>query len=121
LIHDREAKFSVGFDEVFRSEGLRIVRTPIRAPRASAYAERFIGSVRRECLHWLLIINRRQLEHVLRCYVEHYSGHRPHQALRVQEPEPRSIRASARASPANVRRRDLLGSLHHEYELAALP
>jgi transposase InsO family protein len=72
LIHDRDAKFSHGFDEVFRTEGLTILRTPIRAPRANAYAERFIGSVRRECLDWLLIISRHQLEHVLRRYIAHY-------------------------------------------------
>jgi putative transposase len=119
LIHDRDAKFSHGFDEVFRSQGLTILRTPIRAPRANAYAERFIGSVRRECLDWLLIISRHQLEHVLRCYVEHYNSHRPHQALELQAPEPRRITATARASPRDIRRRDLLGGLVHEYELAA--
>jgi hypothetical protein len=69
LIHDRDSKFSAAFDEVFRSEGIRVIRTPIRAPKANAYAERFIRTVRHECLDWLLILGRRHLEHVLRRYV----------------------------------------------------
>jgi putative transposase len=64
LIRDRDTKFNGAFDEVFRSEGIRIIETPIQAPKANAYAERF-GTVRRECLDWILIINRRQLERVL--------------------------------------------------------
>ena len=72
LIRDRDSKYSGPFDEVFRSEGIRIVRTPVRAPRANAIAERFVRTVRSECLDWLLIFNRRHLEHVLRTYVSHY-------------------------------------------------
>ena len=81
LIHDRDSKFSRGVDEVFRSEGIRIIRTPFRAPQANAFAERWVGTVRRDCLDWLLIISRRQLEHVMRIYVDHYNTHRPHRAL----------------------------------------
>jgi putative transposase len=65
LIRDRYTKFSVAFDEVFPSEVIRIIKAPIKAPKANAYAERFVGAVRRECLDWILIINRRQLERVL--------------------------------------------------------
>jgi putative transposase len=72
LIHDRDSKFSRAFDEVFRSEGIEIIRTPFRAQQANAFAERFVGTVRRECLDWLLIATRRQLEHVLHVYVDHY-------------------------------------------------
>src|SRR4029077_20409979 len=72
LIHDRDSKFSAAFDEVFRSEGIKVIRTPIRAPQANAYAERFVRTVRGECLDWLLIIGRRHLEHVLSTYVTHY-------------------------------------------------
>ena len=72
LIHDRDSKFSGAFDDVFRSEGIEDIRTPIRAPKANAYAERWVGTLRRECLDWLLIVNRRQLEHVLRVYAAHY-------------------------------------------------
>ena len=66
LIHDRDTKFSRAFDSIFRSESIEIVRTPIQAPNANAHAERWVGSVRRECLDRLLIVGRRQLEHVLR-------------------------------------------------------
>ena len=72
LIHDRDSKFSRAFDEVFRSEGVEIIRTPFRAPQANAFAERWVGTVRRDCLDWLLVISRRQLERVLRVYVDHY-------------------------------------------------
>jgi putative transposase len=72
LIRDRDSKYSGPFDEVFRSEGIRIVKTPVRAPQANAIAERFVRTVRSECLDWLLVLNRRQLEHVLRVFVEHY-------------------------------------------------
>ena len=117
LIRDRDAKFSGPFDEIFRSEGVRIIRTPIRAPKANAYAERWVGTVRRECLDWLLIFGRRHLERVLRVYVAHYNHSRPHRGLRLATPvAPRSPEFD-RSGP--VRRRDLLGGLIHEYEQAA--
>jgi putative transposase len=72
LIRDRDSKYSGPFNDVFRSEGIRIVRTPLRAPKANAIAERFVRTVRAECLDWLLILNRRHLERVLRVYVDHY-------------------------------------------------
>jgi branched-subunit amino acid aminotransferase/4-amino-4-deoxychorismate lyase len=61
FVHDRDTKFSRGFDLVFRFEGIRVIRTPTRAPRAKAHAERWVGSLRRECLDWLLILGRRSL------------------------------------------------------------
>ena len=82
LIRDRDSKYSGPFDEVFRSEGIRIVKTPVRAPKANAIAERFVRTVRAECLDWLLILNRRHLEHVLRVYVDHYNRERPHRVAR---------------------------------------
>ena len=94
LIRDRDAKFASSFDEVFRSDGIRIIRTPVRAPRANAFAERLVGTVRRECLDRLLILGRRHLEHVLADYVVHYNEHRPHRALDQQCPlraEPRHL------------------------------
>ena len=74
LIHDRDSKFTAAFDEVFRSEGIRKIRTRVRAPRANAFIERWIGTVRRECLDRILIVNRRHLERVLADYIRHYRG-----------------------------------------------
>ncbi|MDQ2910935.1 MAG: integrase core domain-containing protein [Actinomycetota bacterium] len=120
LIHDRDSKFSNVFDEVFRSEGVEIIRTPFRAPKANAFAERWVGTVRRECLDWILIVSRRQLEHVLRVYVDHYNAHRPHRALRLTPPTPeRRLRLVSPAPPDHIRRRDRLGGLIHEYAAAA--
>jgi putative transposase len=87
LIRDRDSKFTRDFDTVFRSEGIEIVRAPVRAPRANAVAERFVRTVRAECPDWLLIVNRRQLERVLRVFVQHYNGHRPHRSLNFRPPD----------------------------------
>jgi putative transposase len=121
LIHDRDAKFSGGCDHVFRSEGIAVIRTPVRAPNANAYAERRVGSVRRECLDRLLIFSRRQLEHVLRVYTRHYNRHRPHRALARCPPEQTDGNPSPLRAPAyaQLNRRDLLGGVIHEYEHAA--
>jgi hypothetical protein len=77
LIRDRDAKFPRAFDDVFRAQGARVVRAPYRAPRARAHAERWVGTVRRECLDWLLIVGERHLDQVLREYAEHYNAARP--------------------------------------------
>jgi transposase InsO family protein len=95
LIHDRDRKFTAAFDEVFRSEGVDIVHTPIQAPKANAIAERFVGTVRRECLDWLLVVGHRHLERVLGVFVDHYNGHRPHRA-QPGRARPRATRASSR-------------------------
>ena len=121
LIHDRDRKFSRAFDIIFRGEGITVIRTPIQAPNANAHAERWVGSVRRECLDRLLIFGRRQLEHVLDVYIRHFNQQRPHRALdlrppaRGAEPDP----SPAIIYPLQVNRRDLLGGLLHEYEAAA--
>jgi putative transposase len=86
LIHDRDTKFCGPFDEVFRSEGMRILRTPIRAPNANAFCERWVGTVRAECLDWTLIIGRQHLESLLRTYVAHYNQARPHRGLDLRTP-----------------------------------
>jgi len=72
-LRDRDAKFARSFDDVFRSEGAEVLRTPVRAPRANAYAERWVRTVRAECLDWLLIVGRAHLERALRVYVKHYT------------------------------------------------
>jgi transposase InsO family protein len=117
LIRDRDSKFTRDFDAVFASEGIRIVKTPVRAPKANAFAERFVGTVRRECLDWLLILNRRHLEHVLRVFVDHYNTHRPHRSLHLVPPQAVDRKDSAPSD--DLKRRDRLGGLIHEYSYAA--
>jgi transposase InsO family protein len=117
LIHDRDTKFSTAFDEVFRSEGIKTIHTPIRAPQANAYAERFVRTVRSECLDWLLILGRRHLEHVLRTYSAHYNEERPHRGLALLSPAG-STKPTER-SANTIERYDLLGGLIHEYREAA--
>jgi putative transposase len=119
LIRDRDRKFTAAFDEVVRSEGIKVIRAPIEAPRAKAHAERWVGSVRRECLDRILIVSHTHLEQVLREYVAYYNTHRPHRALEQQPPLLKPAPVSARHRERRLRRRDRLGGLLHEYELAA--
>ncbi|MGH7477931.1 MAG: integrase core domain-containing protein [Longimicrobiales bacterium] len=125
LIRDRDSKFTHAFDEIFESEGIRVIRAPVRAPRARAHAERWVGSLRRECLDRLLILGRRQLESVVRVYTAHYNEHRPHRSLAQRPPlaKPPPIGESAPSRQQlpldRLRRRDRLGGLLHEYEVAA--
>jgi putative transposase len=120
LLRDRDAKFSRAFDDVFRSEGAQVLLTPVQAPKANAYAERWIGTVRAECLDWLLIVGRAHLQQVLRIYVEHYNRHRPHRVLRLEPPDrPSGLTVIGEDQPGIVHRRDLLGGLLHEYRRAA--
>jgi transposase InsO family protein len=119
LIHDRDTKFTRPFDEVFRSEGARIVLTPIRAPNANAFCERWVGTVRAECLDWTLILGRRHLERVLRTYIAHYNEARPHRGLDLRTPIGNPSQAVGDLRTAGVRRRDVLGGLIHEYRAAA--
>jgi putative transposase len=116
LIHDRDSKFTASFNEVFRSEGITVIHTPVRAPQANAYAERFIRTVRTECLDWLLIVGRRHLERVLRTYIQHYNRERAHRGLALQPPETPKLKPPP---GGDVQRRDRLGGLLHEYYSAA--
>jgi putative transposase len=113
LIRDRDAKFTTAVDAVFAGADIRIIRTPVRAPRANAIAERFIGTLRRECLDHVLITGPRHLTLVLQEYIEHYNTHRPHRSLHQQPP----TGAAPPPSRAAIRplRRDRLGGLVHEY------
>jgi len=90
LIHDHDTKYCGGSDLVFRAQGIKVIRTPIAAPKANAHIERQIGSTRRECLDWILILNRRHLERVLAEWFEHYNAARPHRALGLRTPIARS-------------------------------
>jgi hypothetical protein len=100
LVRDRDGEFSSAFDEAFAGNGTRVIKTPVRSPRANAFAERFVGTLRRECLDHLLILSERHLRSVLAEYTRHYNGHRPHQGLR--------------------QRRQVLNGLISEYRRAAL-
>ena len=121
LIRDRDTKFTLSFDEVFASNGIRTIRTPILAPRANAFAERFVGTIRRDCLDRMLIFGRRHLGAVVHEYVEHYNGHRPHRSLGQLPPQ---LKGLARAviknvDPSRLKRTDRIGGLIHEYRLVA--
>jgi transposase InsO family protein len=97
-----------------------VVRTPVRAPEANGIAERFVRTVRSECLDWLLIRNSPHLEHTLTVFVDHYNRCRPHRSLGLVPPNGRPlVKPDTIAEPLNVRRRDRLGGLLHEYERAA--
>jgi putative transposase len=118
LIRDRDAKFTAAFDAVFTATDIRIIRSPVRAPRANAIAERFVGSVRRELLDRMLIINQRHAAAVLRQYERHYNNHRPHRTLDQAAPL-RPLPEPTMSETNTVRRRDRLGGLLHEYQQVA--
>jgi putative transposase len=119
VVHDRDAKFSGPFDTVFHTEGIRVTRTPIRAPKANAFAERFVRTVRTECLDHLLVYGRRHLERVLKTYIAHYTDERPHRGLNLATPGGEQKPHSSGARGKGVARRDVLGGLIHEYSWAA--
>lgn len=118
LIRDHDTKFVASFDEVFATEGISMIRTPIAAPKANAYAERFVGTVRRKCLDWVLVLGRRHLERVLHSYLDHYNRARPHRGISLRVPDGPAP-PMLRAEPRQVRRHDVLGGLIHEYWAAA--
>ncbi len=112
LIHDRDSKFSVTFDTVFSAENVRIIRTPVQAPNANAFAERWIRSVREECLDRILILGEGHLGRVLTAYLDYYNHARPHQGINQQCPTP-LMGSAARDGP--IERRDILGGVLHDY------
>lgn len=121
LIRDRDAKFTRSFDEVFRSDAIRILKTPVRAPRANAVCERVIGTLRRECCDRVLVLGRRHLEAVLAEYLHHYNAHRPHRSLGQRCPRSADIApvAVVGIEDRRVLRTDILGGLIHEYRMVA--
>ena len=120
LIRDRDRKFTRDSDAVFASEGIEIIKTPVRAPTANAIAERFVRTARADCLDWLLVMNRRHPERVLRVVADHYNSHRPHRACNLKPPDPAARKLRVLHPPAAaVERRDQLGGLIHEYSLPA--
>jgi transposase InsO family protein len=118
LIRDRDTKFTAAFDTVFSATDVRTIRTPVRAPRANAIAERFVGTIRRELLDRILIINPRHATAVLGQDERHYNNHRPHRTLDQAAPL-RPLPHRTTTEIHNVRRRARLGGLIHEYEQVA--
>ena len=118
LIRDRDAKFTIEFDAVFSAIGVRVIKTPVQAPRANAIAERFVGTIRRELLDRILIINQRHAAAVLHEFERHYNCHRPHRALGQAAPS-RPLPRRATTEIHKIERHDRLGGLVHEYQQVA--
>lgn len=116
LIRDRDTKFTTAFDEAFAAAGTTVIKTPVRAPRANAFAERWVRTVRSECTDRLLIVGERHLRVVLAEYADHYNRHRPHRALALATPCLGSEQASLEGP---VHRRTVVGGLLNEYHRAA--
>jgi len=131
LVRDRDTKYVASFDNVFKAEGAQILQTPFRTPNANAFAERFVRTVRSECLDHLLVVNEAHLERILRGYARHYNRYRPHQGIAQEIPAPERVAQLQEARtadgrhryhrrhPRRIRRHDRLGGLIREYELAA--
>jgi putative transposase len=122
LVRDRDTKFTASFGAVFADVGIEVLRSPPRAPKANAYAyayaERWVSTIRRECLDRMLIFHERQLRHVLAEYATHYNSHRPHRALEQRSPTERGA-IQLRCASGVVRRTQILGDLINEYHHAA--
>ena len=118
LIRDRDTKFTASFDEVFRSDGIGVIKTPVRSPRANAFAERWVRTVRTECLDRMLILGGGHLERGLGEYVGHYNRQRPHRGIDLGVPTPASTIKTPPPS-VDVIRHDVLGGLIHEYHPVA--
>jgi transposase InsO family protein len=129
LIHDRDAIYSRHLDSSICALGLEVLRSPIASPEANAICERLIGTIRRECLDWMIPMSEAHLRSILEAWVTHYNGARPHNALGpgVPDPPPKLKRIARQESrhrmpaAALVLAKSVLGSLHHEYSLAAAP
>jgi transposase InsO family protein len=118
LIRDRDAKFTAAFNAVFTANHMQIIKSPVRAPRANAIAERFVGTIRRELLDHILITNRQHAMTALETFEQHYNDHRPHRTLGQAAPL-RPLPDGSRTEIKTVRRYDRLGGLLHEYQQVA--
>jgi putative transposase len=117
LIRDRDSKFTAAFDGVFSDNRTRVIKTPVRSPRANSYAERSVGTLRRECLDHVLVLGEWHLRSILAEYTQHYNGHRPHQGLQQEPPQRQSSKTTD--ITARIERRQVLGGLISEYRRAA--
>ncbi len=111
LIHDNDAKFTASFDAVFQSEHIKVIHMPVRAPNANAFMERWVRTVREECLDKLLVMNQSHLHHVLRQYIDYYNTARPHQGIEQRTPIPPTLSEAGGA----IRCRNVLGGIVHDY------
>jgi putative transposase len=124
LIHDRDSIYSPDLDLAIESMGLKILKTPVRSPTANAYCERLIGTIRRECLDFMIPLNERHLRRILREWVTHYNKGRPHSSLGPGIPDSAAVLISPEMPrhqiPNNHRviSKFILGGLHHEYQIA---
>jgi putative transposase len=117
LIRDRDSKFIRSFDEIFSSEGARVIKTPVRSPKANAFAERVVRTIRQDLLDWTLVLGRRHLDRILRRYAQHYNSERPHRGLDLAVPDaPAQLLTGP---PDRIERTDILGGLIHEYHAVA--
>jgi putative transposase len=117
IIRDRDSMYGVDFDRVARGAGIRVLKTAVRAPLMNAICERFLGSVRRECLDHIVILEERHPHIVLGEYVAYFNGSRPHQGLHQRVPVPEFVDGSV--ATGKVMALPVLGGLHHEYRRAA--
>jgi transposase InsO family protein len=117
LIRDRDSKFITAFDEVLAGNGTRVIKTPVRSPKANSYAERFVGTLRRECLDHVLILGEQHLRNILAEYAQHYNSHRPHQGLQQEPPLHQPGRVGD--ITARIEHRRVVGGLISEYCRAA--
>jgi putative transposase len=123
LIHDHDSIFAVSLDAALSDFGVRVLRTPVQAPTANAYCERLVGTIRRECLDYLIPINERHLRLILKEYVVHYNRGRPHASLGPGIPEPIQAKVPSSSHRHHVpvgyqiKSSPVLGGLHHEYRL----
>jgi transposase InsO family protein len=114
LLRDRDGKFGPAFDALAKATGIRVIKTAVRAPNMNAVCERFLGSLRRECLDHVVVLNDGHFDRTVRGYVAFYNQARPHQALRQQTPVP-----TARPTGGKIVKFPVLGGLHHDYRRAA--
>jgi putative transposase len=119
LIRDHDGKFGLGFARVAKTSRIEILKTPYHVPQANAICERFLGSVRRECLDHLLILHEKQLQRVLNAYVCYFNRARPHQGTRQQIPEPQAGPVPAEHAGGKIIALPVLGGLHHDYRRSA--
>jgi len=118
-MRDRDSKFGPNFERVAVTSGIKILKTPYRTPRANAICERFLGSVRRECLDHLLVLQEKQLQRVLNAYVDYFNRSRPHQGIQQQIPDSFGSSRTTSQAGTKVVAHPILAGLHHDFRKAA--